>query len=238
MITAIVFDRDRKERELIGSDCIEQVARMSDEPLSLETVSDCGAIVEAVEQEKLVDLLYYDFCRGQSLDELIAFRNRYKNSMVMIITESSVSPLEYLRPGVSPDSLMLRPVELEKLNRTNNEFIGNFLQRFKRKESEESFLVNTRDEKLYIPYPYIYYFEARDKKLFVRTKHEEYAFYDTIESLIKNLPDQFIRCHRSYIVNRQKILRIVPAKNFIELTEKMGVPMSRSYKAVLMGRKP
>ena len=87
-----------------------------------------------------------------------------------------------------------------------------------------------------IPFSQIYYFEARDKKLFVRTKNEEYAFYDTIESLARLLPEHFQRCHRSYIVNMEKIYRIVPSENYIELTEQIGVPVSRSYKSVLMGK--
>ncbi len=227
----MVCDRDRYECEMIHHDCVEQIAKMSDTTLKIEKNCDANAILAAMENEKLIDLLYYDFCTGQSLEDLTAFRRRYKDSMVMLITEPTVSPLEYLRPGVSPDSLVLRPLNPSTLRRTNREFIESFLERFNRMEPEESFVLNTRDEKLYIPYTNIYYFEARDKKLFVRTKNEEYAFYGTIETLAKNLPNQFLRCHRSYIVNSKKILRIVNSENFIELTGKIGVPMSKGYKA-------
>ena len=74
-----------------------------------------------------------------------------------------------------------------------------------------------------------------DKKLFVRTKTEEYAFYDTIEALLARLPEQFRRCHRSYIVNTEKITRILNSENYIELTKEIGVPLSRSCKAAFKG---
>ena len=237
MVAVMVCDRDKRECDMIHKDCVEQIAKKSDEELSVERALDGAGISDAVEREKLIDLLYYDFHAGQTVAELAAFKSRYKDAMVMLITEPTVSPLEYLRPGASPDSLMLRPLDPATISRTNGEFIGTFLDRFKRMDAEESFVVNTRDEKLYIPYPYIYYFEARDKKLFVRTKNEEYAFYDTIESLAKSLPEQFARCHRSYIVNKQKILRIVPGDNYIELTERIGVPMSRGYKPSFTGKR-
>lgn len=236
LVAVMVCDRDKHECDMIHKDCEEQIANKSDEELSVEQALNGAAISEAVEKEKLVDLLYYDFQAGQPVTELATFKSRYKDAMVMLITESTVSPLEYLRPGASPDSLMLRPLDPATLSRINSEFIGAFLDRFKRMETEESFIVNTRDEKLYIPYPHIYYFEARDKKLFVRTKNMEYAFYGTIESLAKSLPEQFVRCHRSYIVNRQKIIRIVPGDNYIELAEKIGVPMSRGYKSLFAGK--
>lgn len=236
LVAVLVCDKDKRECELILRDCEEQIARMSDERLTVDRAPDGNAVIEAIDQEKLVDLLYYDFRPGQSVEELVSFRKKYRESMVMIITDVSVSPLEYLRPGVLPDSLIFRPIEVKRLRQTNVEFISSFFARFKQMRSDESFVLNTREEKLYIPYSHIYYFEARDKKLYVRTKGEEYAFYDTIDSLSKGLPEQFARCHRSYIVNKSKIVRVIPAENYIELSGQIGVPLSRSYKQSLMGK--
>lgn len=237
MVAAMVCDKRQWERELICRDCVEQIAKKSDEQFSFENTQSRDALLEAIEQEKPVDLLYYEFDPGQSVEELSKFRSRYKASMVMLITDPTVSPLEYLRPGAAPDSLMLRPLDAETLNRQNGEFIGTFLDRFQRMESEECFVINTREEKLYIPYPHIFYFEARDKKLFARTKNNEYAFYGTIELLSKTLPETFVRCHRSFIVNKQKMVRIISAENYIELYGKIGVPMSRTFKPVLMEKR-
>ena len=236
MVAVLICDKYAAERDLIDRDCKRQVALLSDESLRLQKSADSRALAAAAAQEQLVDLLYLDFQPGQSLQQLLTFRKRYRETMLMLITDATVSPLEYLRPGISPDSLMMRPISEKTLKTANWEFVGSFFDRFHSRESDKLFLLDTKEEKMQIPFSQIYYFEARDKKLFVRTKNEEYAFYDTIESLARLLPEHFQRCHRSYIVNMEKIYRIVPSENYIELTEQIGVPVSRSYKSVLMGK--
>lgn len=238
MIAVLVCDLDERESALIAQDCRKQVARNGDEALQLDRLTDGGALSRAMKQEKLMDLLYYSFQKGQALDELQAFRRQYADAMMMLITDPAVSPLEYLRPGVAPDSLLIRPVGQAQLQQANAEFVGSFFERFHRKEAESSFVVDTREEKVFIPFSHIYYFEARDKKLFVRVRDEEYAFYDTIDALEKRLPKGFRRSHRSYIVNTAKIVRILPAESYIELRDQIGVPISRSYKASFQEKRP
>lgn len=238
MIAVLVCDQNERELDLIARNCREQVARGSGEQLRLESAAGDEALASAAENEKLVDLLYYEFQKGQAVGALRSFRRRRGDTMVMLITDQSVSPLEYLRPGVAPDSLLLRPVSERQLEAVNSEFMACFFDRFASKEAEASFVVDTRDEKIFIPFSCIYYFEARDKKLFVRARNEEYAFYDTIEALGKRLPDFFQRCHRSYIVNTNKIVRIFPAESYIELSDSLGVPLSRSYKPLFKGARP
>jgi hypothetical protein len=228
MITALVCDRDDGERVLLSRDCRQQIADNCEENLRLDNIPDDDALSRAADTEQLVNLLYYRFDKGQSVQTLRAFRKLCGDTMLMLITDPSVSPLEYLRPGIAPDALALRPLEAARFREINREFVAAFLERFR--ESEERFLVETRNEKALIPWSHIYYFEARDKKIFVRTRHEEYAFYDTMDKLESCLPDTFRRCHRSYIVNTSKILRVVSGENYLELANGIGAPLSRGYR--------
>lgn len=235
MIAILVCCRDERERDLISRDCRGRIARESDEELRVETMSSDMELLRAAKEERLIHMLYYGFREGQDLEGLRSFRRQYGDAMVMLVTDASVSPLEYLRPGIAPDSLLLRPLNSEKLSAVNSEFMDSFFDRFAKKGPESAFVVETREEKVLIPHSQIYYFEAREKKLFVRTKHEEYAFYDTIEALEKRLPESFKRCHRSYIVNTRKIQRILTAENFLDLGNQIGVPVSRSYRTAFKG---
>jgi len=230
MIAILVCGKDRQEYTLISKDCRKHVARISGEELHMDNIADDEELSVVRAKEQLVHLLYYTFHKGQPLKELTSFRRQYNDAMVMLITDQNVSPLEYLRPGVSPDSLLLHPVNETQLEEVNAEFIESFFERFYQQNKADNFIVKTRDEQVLIPYSHIYYFEARDKKLFVRLKNEEYAFYGTIENLENRLPDGFQRCHRSFIVNMGKIARICMADNYIELNDRLGVPISRSYK--------
>ena len=235
MIAILVCGDDKRERDLIGGDCRKRIAKGSDQELRVENVSNDMDMLRAAKEEQLIHMLYYSFRKGQDLEGLRSFRRQYGDTMVMIVADASVSPLEYLRPGIAPDSLLLRPLSSEKLSTVNGEFLDSFLDRFTKKGTESVFVVETREEKVFIPHSQIFYFEAREKKLFVRTKNEEYAFYDTIEALERRLPEEFRRCHRGYIVNTQKIQRILTAENFLDLGNQIGVPISRSYRAAFKG---
>ncbi|MCR5370746.1 MAG: LytTR family DNA-binding domain-containing protein [Clostridium sp.] len=230
MISVLACDRKKDEVESLREDCRHRIAKSSDEKLDFSVASGDEDLQAVCRDQKLLDVFYYEFRKGQPIGTLREFRKAYGETLFMLITEATVSPLEYLKPGIAPDSLLLRPCDRELLCRVNAELMDSFFEKFHAKDAEESFVVDTREEKRFIPYGQIYYFEARDKKLFVRIRHEEYAFYDTIDALQKRLPEDFRRCHRSYIVNTKKIRKIYPADNYIELEEDIGVPLSRSYK--------
>lgn len=229
MIQIVAFDRNRQEREKLRENCWRQISMRKNEDMIFQEAASDQEMNTAVSSKTLLDLLYYEFEKGQQLTGLREFRKKFGGCLLMLITDAAVSPLEYLKPGIAPDSLLLRPFNDSDLAERNREFMLSFLER---KEGREGFTIDTRDEKLKIPYSQIYYFEARDKKLYVRTKNEEYAFYGTIDMLEQQLPSGFRRCHRSYIVSVSKIRKIVFSENIIELNDKLAVPVSRSYKSV------
>lgn len=235
MIAILVCVHDERESNLISKDCRKRVAMGSDQELRVENVSDDTELLQTTNEDRLIHMLYYSFQKGQDPEVLRSFRRQYSGAMVMLVTDASVSPLEYLRPGIAPDSLLLRPLNSEKLSAINGEFMNSFFDRLIEKKPETAFVVETREEKVFIPYSQIYYFEAREKKLFVRTRHEEYAFYNTIEALEKRLPEEFRRCHRSYIVNTQRIQRILAAENLLDLGNQVIIPVSRSYRTAFKG---
>lgn len=104
-----------------------------------------------------------------------------------------------------------------------------------RRDQGASLLLESREEKISIPLERIYYIEAMEKKVYVCTGAEEYGYYSTLDKLENDLPDNFVRCHRSFIVNTDKIKKVALSKNTIYLAEEYEVPLSRSYKAKLKG---
>ena len=82
-------------------------------------------------------------------------------------------------------------------------------------------------------YSAICFFEARNKKIYLNTGAKEYGFYSTMEQLEQELSTSFIRCHRSFIVNVEKIEKVMFSKNLLFLTDGYEIPVSRTYKSVL-----
>ena len=122
--------------------------------------------------------------------------------------------------------------ELEKTRQKYREafllLIGSYCSRFKSGEDEEVFLVETREGNRRVPLSQISYIEAREKKIFICTKSESFGFYETIDHMVEILPDNFVRSHRSFIVNMDKAKKLLLSDGMIELDSGETVPLSRS----------
>lgn len=90
-----------------------------------------------------------------------------------------------------------------------------------------------KNEKLYvINMDDIYYCKANEHEVFIYTKTEEYKITSSISELSRKLPQEsFFKCHRSYIVNIDKITEIIPWFNNTYVLRLKGidaeVPVSR-----------
>lgn len=79
----------------------------------------------------------------------------------------------------------------------------------------------------------ILYFEASERNSTVVTVHNNHIIHESISSIAKKLPDNFYRCHRSYIVNLTYITVIDPwFNNTYMLSLKkctVKIPVSKSH---------
>ena len=149
----------------------------------------------------------------------------------MLIADASIAPTEYLRPGIVANSLLLKPLSAKSVFKAFSELFSS-LERQNDSDSGdggESFCIEIRGEKQFISYGDIYYLKPA-RKDFVNTKNSEIGFYATLDTLADSLPEQFVRCHRGFIVNRKKIKTISYSQKLIFLNNDMLVPLSRGYK--------
>ncbi|MGB7604271.1 MAG: LytTR family DNA-binding domain-containing protein [Lutisporaceae bacterium] len=90
-------------------------------------------------------------------------------------------------------------------------------------KSDKMFVLNMND---------IYYCEAREHEVHVYTKDDKFIVTTSISNFYKKLPQNiFFRCHRSYIVNTDKITEIIPWFNNTYMLKLQGlnqeIPVSR-----------
>lgn len=231
MISMLIYDRVEKELRKLWEAARYQAAHLSDEYWNIMLAQTLKEAAGHEETTSLLNTACMDITGEGDFTCVEEMRRRYKEMFLMIIADTSISPMSYVRPGIMASSLLLRPFEEEEARRVMKEFIESYLERFE--TGAGSFVVESKEGKLHIPYDKIYYFEAREKKLYIQTDREEYGFYGTIDKLGGELPQHFMRCHRSFIVNIRKIEKVVLSQNIIYLSEGRDVPLSRSYKAAL-----
>ncbi len=81
-----------------------------------------------------------------------------------------------------------------------------------------------------IPYDDIIYIESLSEQIIIHTKDNEIVSKEKISHLEKRLPDLFLRIHRSFIINKEKI----KAFSYTNITvEDKELTIGRSYRSVV-----
>lgn len=185
-------------------------------------------------QQNSVDALICDVGVEGAVEALEALKKWNPQALVFPIAGIEVLPTKYVKPEILPYALFWRPLEKARI-RENLEQLLVAVSRERPSQTEQSFVVKSRQKVQYVPYSEIYYFESWNKKLRLRTRYTELSFPGTLGELEEQLPKHFLRCHRSYIVNQNYIMAVNQKEHLIELAGQINLPLSRNYRASFLG---
>lgn len=230
---ALNYCSEKKESRLIDNGMREAVAFASDEDWAIDSVNSEGDYIDAFEKAAEVGVTCFDITSGKSTKTIESFRKTNKDSLLVIISDPTISPLIYMKPNIMASSLILKPLTDANVASCMKDVVTSYYNRDEGDSEDDSqkFCVEAKEGKTYYPYSKIVHFEAREKKIFLNTLHEEVGFYSTLDAIITQLPDYFVKCHRSFIVNTRKIVKIQSSQNLIYCEDDIVLPLSRSCKA-------
>lgn len=155
-------------------------------------------------------------------------------SYVIVIVSAVAELKKAVTPGIAPSGLLIRPCEKSEVEavldeiytdhkRTSGGTLGNF-----------NFKVKAREYSL--PYEKIILFESRSHKMILRTEIQEFEFYSTAEEIMKIVPSCFMRIHKSYIVNTDRIVSADYSGMTVTFDDGSTAFLSRTYKSCLRDR--
>ncbi len=100
------------------------------------------------------------------------------------------------------------------------------------------FIFKYEGEYIHIPFQNITYFDSHEKKvtLHLRDKSRTYCFTAKLEDIQKRLPDNFLRCHQSYLVNLEEVRRVDLLEKIFILNNDDDVLISRRQFPVVKER--
>ncbi|MDD6729108.1 MAG: LytTR family DNA-binding domain-containing protein [Eubacteriales bacterium] len=232
MVFAAGYSSRKKELKEVISEIRSNAAKSSADEWEIEGYNSINDFVEYIKSHELLDLACIDVSNDASVTVAEWIRKNSDDTVIMIFAGVDVSPVKYMKPSIMAASLLLYPYTKEQLEKTVSDLFS-YMSAKSSGESEDSFVIKTKDARQHISCDKILYFEARNKKIYLNTTQREYGFYETIDSLADQLPPYFIRCHRSFLINKRKIKSISLSQNIIELENGVTVPLSKSYKSAV-----
>ena len=120
---------------------------------------------------------------------------------------------------------LAKPIQYDRFLKTTNKLEKFFKANFKEDENDNIFFkVNGKLQKIKLSS--ILFFESMSDYVKIITKEKTYVVLQTMTKLQKTLPNIFFRCHRSYIINLEKIDAL--DDRVLEI-EGYAIPVSKSY---------
>jgi len=231
MIRAALYTQ-KNDYKIIKFELKEMTAYFTNDYLEILDLSSNTDYRKFLIYQGFFDIICIDVTLEHGIKYAEQSRKMNPLSQIIIIADQKTSPINYLTPTIVATSLILKPLQEAIVKHAMQSIFGYYI--IQEKTETELFVIESREYKQKIPYSQILFFEAKNKKIYACTVNNKYAFYDTLNHLEKELPrEQFIRCHRSFIVNRKVISNIKLSKNHLELQDKIKIPLSRRYKKAI-----
>lgn len=169
-----------------------------------------------------VDILFLDIDLKSDINGIeLAAKFRKKNKSAYIIFLTAHFEFAMLAYKVKTFDYLLKPFSISKLEETVLRLSDDA---FKNKEQYVKF----GNGKYIIKQSDIFYIEKEKSKSIVHTAQSDIEVYASFNNLSVCLPENFKRCHKSYIVNTEKISEINTKDNILQLNTQM-IPYSEKF---------
>ncbi len=133
---------------------------------------------------------------------------------------------------------LLKPVSYSRFLKAVTKAKNKFEEESEYSHSEGIFIKSSSSSFVRLFYDDVLYIEAMENYVLIQTVDKKHTIHFTMKALLDKLPsDKFIRVHRSFIVNKDKIERIDNNMIMMQGFDKnKSIPLSKSYKDDFMKR--
>ena len=223
----VIREQNEKAAEQIKALCIRYLIRENRESdiFIAERGEQFQAIIDEMEMAGI-------FLLSVELDQQAAARKlAEKNGIhyIVLIADSMKKILDSISPEMRPAGFLLSPVDEEKLD-TVLDTLWEDYQTILQQDQKDIFCFHIGAAAYAVPVEQILYFESAKKKILLHTAGQEFEFYDSLGRVETQLPDDFIRVHKSYIVNMKKVKKADYGDMTLYLESDCHVYFSRSCK--------
>lgn len=191
------------------------------------------------------DLLLIDIHLGSGksgIEIAKVVKEKHRLPFVFITSFSDTNTIENAKK-LGPIGYLVQPFNKKNVVMTIEIGMTNWLSRIPRPKprlydrivQQDFFFIKDRGMMKKISFDDIYSLEADDNYTFIHTRGKaRYIVYISLKELLKKLPNQFVRVHKSHIANIDYIEGLKTNKIF--LPENKSLPVGRTFKLSLIER--
>lgn len=189
---------------------------------NISVANDKNSIYHYLNEDKL-DLLIIDIVLGKinGIDIAKEFTKQFPNLNVIFITGYGDTYYKDIYKDINPGGFLEKPIQYNILNFFIKQIDDNFNAR------NSKLKINYNYNSYIIPYRDIIYIQSDKRLSVIHTTAEKFKTYKKLSDMLEELPDTFIRCHQSFIVNRDYV-RNVEGNQFL-LSSGNVIPISKKY---------
>lgn len=231
MKKCILIDDDATAR-LITQQMISKVD-------NLEVVGDFENAIDAIKflNDQSVDLIFLDI-HMPTFSGFDFIKTLKSPPSIVLVTSDRNFALDAFEYNCVVDYLV-KPLTFERFQKSMDKISQIAAPSFTKIEetqetTEDKLYVNIDRRLVKIHIPDIYLIEAKGDYINIKTEGKNYIVHSTLKKIENKLPSQtFIKVHRSYIINFNKIIDI--EDNSVLIKQDI-IPVSRSNRGELMRR--
>ena len=208
-------------------ECI--ISNLDDKKIGYEihTYTNPKQLISDIKNGKVeLNLLFLDILmedeNGVQIAE--AIRNADYTFDIIFVTSSK----DFLLEGYSvyPFHYLIKPINLQMISEVLNKYM-------KLRAVKEPVILPTKAGEVILEDKDIYYIEMLNRIIYVHSNHQTYECSMSLKTIMEYLKgDQFVRCHKSYIVNLQHVSTV--RRSHTILRNNHQVPVGRAFYSGLM----
>jgi DNA-binding LytR/AlgR family response regulator len=225
VLKSIVVDDDELSRNIVRL-LIEQ-----DERLSLEGIFESAVSAAEFLNHHTVDVIFLDvrMPKVSGMDLLKMIDVKYE---VILITSEEKYAVEAFERNVR--DYLVKPVDKARFRKAVEKVINHIQLKQQIPETADSVFIRTKQKLVRIEFGNISHIEAIGDYVAIHDKEEKHIIHSTMKNILAKLPaDKFIRIHRSFIINLDKVREIGET---VEIDGQKRLPVGASYRDRLMKR--
>ncbi|MCI9442394.1 MAG: response regulator transcription factor [Ruminococcus sp.] len=232
MIDIYICEDSTEEREVL-SRYVEAAILIREYDMKLKiATSDPEKIIEELKLSKNTGIYFLDIDLKLTKNGLtLAKEIREYDPRGFIIFVTSHSEMSFLTFRYKVEALdFILKDEPKQLQHRICECIEDVHKKYKKitKGDGKTISITRGGRKIILEYDDIMFFEtsANEHKLIVHTENKSMEFFGKMKDIEEEVGDEFIRCHRAYLVNKKNIHEVYYAEKLIIMKNQTKCPIS------------